>query len=191
MQSLQDSFRDGRPIPPCSVGPRKRTSYCQVVPLLQLGSWSPVSESVSNWLTRSPCHPATIQHLHISWDKYLFSLNCWNVGSNMVAKCSRWYDHRCASGSADITRKTCTVPYTAGCVVFTLTGAKGPYTYRYTRAVMIFFIILVTLACQFISTIQNICRLNWNWVGHISGFQTFLCGAYLTYTKPEPNMFGS
>ena len=133
IQLIQDSFRDGRPGPACSVGPGKHRSCCQVVPLLQLRSSSPVSE-----VTMSTCTPAIIQHLHVRLVKSVFSQNYWKVGSNITGKISRWYDHRCASGSTDITRKTCTVPYTAGCVVFTLTGAKGPFTYRYTRSKMMF-----------------------------------------------------
>ena len=46
IQSCKDSFRDGWPSPACSVGPLKHGTCCQVLPLLQLGSWPPVSESL-------------------------------------------------------------------------------------------------------------------------------------------------
>merc|ERR1719400_1364842 len=41
-----------------------------------------------------------------------------------------FHDYDCAVGSPNINRHQCTLPYTAGCVVFTLTGETGTHTYR-------------------------------------------------------------
>ena len=40
--------------------------------------------------------------------------------------------------SPNINRHQCTLPYTAGCVVFTLTGETGTHTYRWDEKIYIF-----------------------------------------------------